>query len=116
VVGANLELTDAKGQQITLHTADNGNFYTTQAVTFPHTVRASKCPDSAEMPGSAPVGSCNTCHDATMRIHLPRALANTSMAASTHAMASATHTMVSGTSGANEMPKFKSMPHRCFRA
>ena len=43
---------------------------------------------------------------AAMRIHLPRALANTSIAASTHAIASATHTMVSGTSGANEMPKF----------
>jgi hypothetical protein len=73
VSGATIEITDADDKVIRLHTADNGNFYTTKAVTFPLKVRASQCPSNAEMPTSAATGSCNTssCHDSSQRIHLP---------------------------------------------
>jgi hypothetical protein len=79
VPGATIRLVDGGGTELTLITAQNGNFYTEDPVTFPLTVKASKCPDTlamvASVAQSAPTGvSCNTggCHDSAInRIHLP---------------------------------------------
>jgi len=48
--------------------ADNGNFYTTNPVTFPTTTKASLCPDTKPMVGplnAAGDGNCNSCHNGT---------------------------------------------------
>ena len=48
--------------------ADNGNFYTTNPVTFPTTTKASLCPDTKPMIGplnAAADGNCNNCHNGT---------------------------------------------------
>jgi hypothetical protein len=71
---ATIEVTDADGNVLQLATATNGNFYTDQAVSFPITVRASKCPSDAPM--ADPItgsGSCNQsgCHTSSMPMHLP---------------------------------------------
>jgi hypothetical protein len=70
VGGATIEIVDANGTKLDLHTYANGNFYTTQVVKFPLHVRASKCPGSEKMVAAAGAGSCNAsgCH-ASMRIH-----------------------------------------------
>ena len=72
VSGATIEVTDAAGQVLLLHTYSNGNFYTITPVKFPLKVRATKCPTDIHMAANASKGSCNTngCHDTT-RIHLP---------------------------------------------
>ena len=52
--------------------AQNGNFWTTTALTFPIKVDASLCP--ATLPMSAAVsgnGACNNCHNSTFRVHVP---------------------------------------------
>lgn len=70
--GATVTVVDQQGKVLDLVTGSNGNFYTNQPVTFPLTVVVSKCPDLLEMP--EPLAShqgCNTCHDATNRVHLP---------------------------------------------
>jgi hypothetical protein len=75
VAGATVRVTDAAGVVHELVTAQNGNFWTQEAVAFPLTIRASACPDTRQM--SAPVpqtgASCNQsgCHDADFRISLP---------------------------------------------
>jgi hypothetical protein len=51
-------------------TAENGNFYTTTAVSMPLTVRASECPSNQVMSAKANDGSCNSCHDASNPIHM----------------------------------------------
>lgn len=73
VPGATIHVTDATGQALDLVTADNGNFWTTQAVTPPLTVAASRCPQTARMISPATTGNCNAagCHDAGRRITLP---------------------------------------------
>jgi hypothetical protein len=71
IAGATVEVIDANGQVVRMPTADNGNFWTTQPVALPLTVRASKCPDDVPMQGAASSGSCNGCHGAGSRIHLP---------------------------------------------
>jgi hypothetical protein len=70
--GATIAITDAAGVQQLLVSSLNGNFYTTNAVTLPlMPPRASGCPNNAVM-GTAPNSpSCNTCHTAASRIHLP---------------------------------------------
>lgn len=72
ISGANIEIIDAANKKVVLATSTNGNFYTTQSFTFPVKVRASKCPNDAKMTATA-LGSCNanSCHNSTMRIHLP---------------------------------------------
>lgn len=48
--------------------ATNGNFYTTNPVTFPTTTKASLCPDTKPMVGplnAAGDGNCNNCHNGT---------------------------------------------------
>jgi hypothetical protein len=74
VSAATIEVTDADGNVLQLATASNGNFYTDQAVSFPITVRASKCPSNAPMTDAiSGSGSCNQsgCHTSAMRVHLP---------------------------------------------
>ena len=66
-----IEVVDAAGKTVQMSTATNGNFWTTQAVTFPLHVRASKCPYDVTMSSSASAGSCNGCHGSTFRVHLP---------------------------------------------
>lgn len=72
ISGANIEVIDAANKKVVLATSTNGNFYTTTPFTFPVKVRASKCPNDAKMSATA-LGSCNanSCHNSTMRIHLP---------------------------------------------
>jgi len=75
IVGATIHLVDANGKDIPLVTAVNGNFWTTQAVVFPVTVKASRCPDTLAMvaPVTAAGGNCNMggCHVAGARVYLP---------------------------------------------
>lgn len=74
ISGATIVVTDADGVEHSLVTASNGNFYTSAAIAFPVTVRASKCPDTRAMTSQAAVGDCNGCHTANAsqgRIHLP---------------------------------------------
>jgi len=73
--GATIVLRDGGGNEVHLITAQNGNFYTTQTLSFPYTVSASGCPDVTIMPTAvdATRASCNAsgCHSAGNRIHLP---------------------------------------------
>jgi hypothetical protein len=71
--GATIHLTDADGTEVVLVSAANGNFWTTEALTFPLHARASSCPDDRMMGGAIAQGSCNQsgCHDSAMRISLP---------------------------------------------
>ena len=74
VVGATIHVVDANGTPLDLVTMDNGNFYTSTAVTFPITVLATSCPNIQHMTATvAPGPSCNKsgCHTSTNRIHLP---------------------------------------------
>jgi hypothetical protein len=69
-----IHVIDANGVDVKISTATNGNFWSTQAVAFPVTVRASKCPAVDQKMVSqvaAGQGSCNTCHGSGNRIHLP---------------------------------------------
>lgn len=69
VAGATIEVVDATGKVVKLTTYSNGNFYTTTPVTKPLTVRATKCPNDRPMVGKVNDGSCNGCHNGTMRIY-----------------------------------------------
>lgn len=73
--GATIHLTDAAGSEIILVSAQNGNFWTQEAVQFPIRVRASSCPDDRLMGGQVleTGASCNQggCHDSDMRVSLP---------------------------------------------
>lgn len=71
---ATIHVVDANGVDVKISTATNGNFWSTQAVAFPVTVRASKCPNTDQKMSSqvtAGNGSCNACHGSGNRIHLP---------------------------------------------
>lgn len=70
VAGATIEIVDAAGKTLRLTTCDNGNFYTTTAVTMPLTVRSSRCPSNAPMVAKVSDGSCNGCHGSNNPIHL----------------------------------------------
>jgi hypothetical protein len=78
VVGGTIIAKDANGATIKLISAQNGNFWTNQAVAFPITVSASRCPDTQPMlsPVNLEGGNCNAagCHTpqtATGYVHLP---------------------------------------------
>jgi hypothetical protein len=64
VVGAHIVVTDANNQKIDIYSQQNGNFYTSAAVTFPLTVLATSCPDIQHMTAQvvAGGGGCNSCH------------------------------------------------------
>jgi hypothetical protein len=78
VQGADVELTDANGWTITLHTNQAGNFYTAEKLAFPlkaACVNKDGRRDCMDPP--VPYGGCNGCHtqppqnDAPGRIALP---------------------------------------------
>lgn len=75
VAGATIHLVDANQNDVTIVTADNGNFWTTQTLVFPVTTHASLCPDTARMftPLDQTGGDCNSsgCHAGTFRVHVP---------------------------------------------
>jgi len=71
VSGATVTITGADNKKVTVITASDGNFYTNDAIAFPAKVEVSKCPDTVAMTDSLSSGDCNSCHDSTMRAHLP---------------------------------------------
>jgi hypothetical protein len=71
ISGATVTITDSKGTKITMVTGSSGNFYATTTISFPATVQVSKCPNIATMPTTITTGDCNSCHNSSMRIHLP---------------------------------------------
>jgi hypothetical protein len=74
MVGATVTVIDANGVTIDLVTAQNGNFYTGNAIALPAKVFASQCPSLAQMISTVSAGSCNSCHvggSATGAAHLP---------------------------------------------
>jgi hypothetical protein len=75
VAGASIEVIDARGEELRLVTASDGNFHSSAPVVYPLRVRASQCPSDEPMlsPVSGP-GGCNrvNCHSGSMRIHLGR--------------------------------------------
>lgn len=75
VAGATLVFTDENNAEIKLITASNGNYYTSQNITFPVKVKATGCPNSKSMGAeiSEANGGCNKdgCHVAGKRVYLP---------------------------------------------
>ena len=74
--GATIRIIDAAGKEIELVSAQNGNFYTLEPVTYPlQGPVASSCPDTRQMPDPVQQGGggCNQagCHDANRRVSLP---------------------------------------------
>ena len=75
--GATITIKDSANRTIDLVVMANGNFYTSQAISFPAVVMASACPQGAKMTGQIANGACNTtaCHaqtgGAAGQIHLP---------------------------------------------
>ncbi len=60
--GSTIILVDGAGLEVKVVTSTNGNFYTSQAVTFPVTAKASLCPTTKAMTATAADGNCNSCH------------------------------------------------------
>ena len=77
VLGGTITVTDANGKTFDMVSQLNGNFYTSNAVTFPVTVIASSCPNIQHMSATVAAGSggCNKvgCHTAGAQgyVHLP---------------------------------------------
>jgi hypothetical protein len=72
VAGATINVTDAAGKTVKIISANNGNFWTKTALTFPIKVNASLCPTTLPMNSAvAGNGACNNCHNSTFRVHLP---------------------------------------------
>jgi hypothetical protein len=75
--GATITLKDSANRTIDVVVQADGNFYTSQAVSFPAIVMASSCPYGVKMTASVANGACNTaaCHaqqnGAAGQIHLP---------------------------------------------
>lgn len=75
LAGATLHLIDALGTDVVVVTQANGNFWSTDLVTFPVVAFASQCPDVQPMltPLGDADGSCNRagCHTSGFRVHVP---------------------------------------------
>lgn len=77
LAGGTIIVTDATGATVDMVSQANGNFWTTQTLTFPVRVAASQCPDTVPMAGAiTAAGDCNAggCHAAgssSGRVHLP---------------------------------------------
>jgi hypothetical protein len=74
--GATVTIVDAQNRTIDIVTRANGNFYTSQAVSFPIKIHTSSCPYGVDMAATAASGRCNMsgCHAAAVlgkQIHLP---------------------------------------------
>lgn len=71
--GTTFHLIDANGTDVIVASQTNGNFYSTDLVTFPVVVFQSLCPDVKPMinPIHDTEGSCNTtgCHTSGFRLH-----------------------------------------------
>jgi hypothetical protein len=61
LAGATVTLVDSTGKTVKIVTAQNGNFWTPEALTPPLHPKASRCPAAAAMSGNA-TGACNSCH------------------------------------------------------
>lgn len=75
VAGATIHLIDAMGSDVRIVTATNGNFWSTDLVTYPVIAFASLCPTVTPMVTTidATGGSCNAsgCHTSGFRVHVP---------------------------------------------
>jgi hypothetical protein len=71
VAGATIHITDKNGKSVSLVTADNGNFYTSEPLVPPLKVKGSLCPSNVAMSASATSAFCNGCHNSIFRIHIP---------------------------------------------
>ncbi|HEX8952141.1 MAG TPA: hypothetical protein VF945_09875 [Polyangia bacterium] len=72
VAGATINITDAAGKTVKAISANNGNFWTATALTYPIKVDASLCPTTTPMVASVGGnGACNNCHGSAMRVHTP---------------------------------------------
>lgn len=75
--GATITIEDSANRTVDLVVNANGNFYTSQALSFPVIVMASECPNASKMTAQVTSGACNTsnCHaqvgGAAGQIHLP---------------------------------------------
>lgn len=73
--GGTIHLVDANGNDVTLVSSRNGNFYTSQNLAFPLQARASLCPADMTMSTQLQSGQANCnqagCHDTNNRVHLP---------------------------------------------
>jgi hypothetical protein len=76
VAGSSFHLIDAMGTDVIVAAQTNGNFWSTELVTFPVVTFGSLCPDVVPMLGplhDASDGSCNKagCHTSGFRVHVP---------------------------------------------
>ncbi len=64
LAGGTITVVDASGASVDVVSQLNGNFYTSQAFTFPVTVTASACPTTLPMTSKVSAGGCATggCH------------------------------------------------------
>ena len=75
--GATITVKDSANRTLDIVVHANGNFYTSQAISFPAVVMASACPQGVKMNAQINSGACNTaaCHaqngGAAGQIHLP---------------------------------------------
>jgi hypothetical protein len=73
--GATVTIRMANNQTLELVAATNGNFYTSQPIAYPVTVRVSSCPYGTPMVATVTSGACNAagCHRqaGSAQIHLP---------------------------------------------
>jgi hypothetical protein len=63
VRGARVSLTDANGKTVTMNTAQGGNFYTREPLSFPLVARLEKDGVTRVMSLPVPDGACNRCHN-----------------------------------------------------
>lgn len=75
LVGGSFHLIDANGTDVVVTSQTNGNFWSTDLVTFPVVAFGSLCPDVVPMLGplNDGDGSCNKagCHTSGFRTHVP---------------------------------------------
>lgn len=75
LAGATFHLIDALGTDVVVVSQLNGNFWSTDLVTFPVVAFGSLCPDVVPMiaPLAGTDGSCNRagCHTSGFRLHVP---------------------------------------------
>ncbi len=62
VYGAQVQVTDANGTELTLGTNGAGNFYTAEPLAFPIQVAVQYGDKVMKMQQAPPNGSCNSCH------------------------------------------------------
>jgi hypothetical protein len=77
IAGGTITVLGANGVSVDVVSQQNGNFYTSAALSFPVTVTASECPNIAPMSATVTApGGCNAngCHNSAAgqgRVHLP---------------------------------------------